>query len=154
MPDHNVLQIRDAALTRLAAITVVPSVNVFTDRVYPLDLYPTLTVLVAKDTPAEGEETAGQSSVAHAKLMLELRHKANVGDDPGLSDTLWNAAAEIASLLVTSGDVNLGAAGATITLEWKDSTVELNGEGEKPAGKLVMEYDATHRYLGYDHAAG
>lgn len=146
--------IQEAAKARIdVAGQTVPVGQTYEDRVYPLDQFPTWTVLVTDDV-ATDEETQGQKGIAIAQVVLEGRAKVNVGADPGLSKTLWTMAAEARSLLILSADNKLGGAGATFAFEWLESRLELNDEGEAPAGKVTIRFAAHHTYLAHDPTTG
>jgi len=128
-------QIREAVVAKLKEITDIG------DRAYPYRTIPHTTlpdiVVYTTEDEVDHEHDAGDKEIHILTVQVEAR--AKVTDD--LDDVLDGLCVDVEKKMME--DASLG--GLVKYLELVKTTIEMQGESEKPVGVATLEYAAWYR---------
>lgn len=133
---HARQQIRDALKAILISASTGAGSNIYSQRVYPLDVVKSIDVQSPNDSLME--ETMGGNQTRELTLMIDIRIK---GDSGVTEDEVDDIAAEV-EVAVQNDDT---LTGTVMTVDYVGSSTRFNGESEKLVGMLSIEYSAIYR---------
>ena len=148
MADHRAEQIADAVVTKLTGLTTTGA-NCFRARVHelPESSLPALCVYVGNDVP---RSDGGSSSFRFIDGDLTIMVEAVVKSSSGMDSTLLQIRKE--ATIALQADVTQGLAFVIDTQEGP-SSIDLAGEGDKPVGRLRMDWIIRYRRSRTDPSA-
>lgn len=148
MADHRAEQIADAIVVKLTGLATTGT-NCFRGRVHELpdSSLPALCVYVGADVP---RSDGGSSSYRYIDGDLTVMVEAVVKASSGVDSTLIQIRKEVTIAL--QADVTQGLAFVMNTEEGA-ATIDLNGDGDKPVGRLRMDWTFRYRRSRTDPSA-
>lgn len=148
MADHRAEQIADALVTKVTGLATTGA-NVFRGRVHeiPEASLPALCVYVGSDVPrSDGGSSSYRYIDGDLTVMVEAVAKASTGVD----STLIQIRKEVTIAL--QADVTQGLA-FVMNTEEGPATIDLNGDGDKPVGRMRMDWSIRYRRSRTDPSA-
>lgn len=148
MADHRAEQIADAIVVKLTGLATTGA-NCFRGRVHELpdSSLPALCVYVGTDVPrSDGGSSSYRYIDGDLTVMVEAVVKASIGVD----STLIQIRKEVTIAL--QADVTQGLAFVMNTEEGAAS-IDLNGDGDKPVGRMRMDWTLRYRRSRTDPSA-
>lgn len=148
MADHRAEQIADAIVVKLTGLATTGA-NCFRGRVHELpdSSLPALCVYVGTDVPrSDGGSSSFRYIDGDLTVMVEAVVKASIGVD----STLIQIRKEVTIAL--QADVTQGLAFVMNTEEGAAS-IDLNGDGDKPVGRMRMDWTLRYRRSRTDPSA-
>lgn len=148
MADHRAEQIADAIVVKLTGLATTGA-NCFRGRVHELpdSSLPALCVYVGTDVP---RSDGGSSSFRYIDGDLTVMVEAVVKASSGVDSTLIQIRKEVTIAL--QADVTQGLAFVMNTEEGAAS-IDLNGDGDKPVGRMRMDWTLRYRRSRTDPSA-
>lgn len=148
MADHRAEQIADAVVTKVTSLATTGA-NVFRGRVHeiPDTSLPALCVYVGTDVPrSDGASSSFRFIDGDLTVLIEAVAKASSGVD----STLIQIRKEVTVAL--AADVTQGLSFVMNTDEGPAS-IDLNGDGDKPVGRMRMDWTFRYRRSRTDPSA-
>lgn len=148
MADHRAEQIADAIVVKLTGLATTGA-NCFRGRVHELPdtSLPALCVYVGTDVP---RPDGGSSSFAFIDGDLTVLVEAVVKASTGVDSALMQIRKEVT--VAMQSDVTQGLSFVMDTQEGA-ATIDLNGDGDKPVGRLRMDWTFRYRRSRTDPSA-
>ena len=137
-------RIRDAIKSRLIGLPLTEN-RVYASHVYPIDMLPAISVFAASEAVTEYYDSLDDVVQRHERdleMRIEIRERGTASMD-GRLDSI---AAQVEAAL--AADRLLG--GLAVDMRLRDTTIELSGDSEQPAGLATLRYAVMYRVLASD----